>query len=367
MRLLRLALCSAVTGNLDSQLDFSSDRFLRILIAPSIIIFAALYILAISSYWKITPDSATYVMAAKSIAAGDGYRAGGKPTSLYPPVTSLIFSLCILLFPGSYLALNATVAGLTLCSVLLAFLLFKYDTDTPRASLLCLMLLGSTALFFYSTYLLSDIIYLFFSMFALVIIRRPLTKDRAWPLQTLIGIVVLAACMTRIVGLALVAAMIVTALLSRLARRATPPSSQIIVLMGVVAAVFLWEYRNMLVGDSNFKLFLQKEAWIEEAGYVSARDFVARFFQNSSRHERLASIFSNGMLEHFSLAPSYLMPLVIAFLLLGLVISMKQGAQCGADLHGGLSLGRRDISSGSGNPLFCSSLAVLVLLFVFGL
>ena len=301
---------------------FRKEILFRVLLGVSIPTFSALYLLAVSGYWKITPDSTTYVMAAESIAAGNGYSIQGKPVPVVPPVTSLVFSLGFLLFPGSYLALNFIVAVLTLCSLLLAFILFRSATDMNDALVLILMSLGSSVLFMYSTYLLSDVVYLFFSLLALVLIQLSVKKDRAWPLEMLTGLVVLAACMTRIVGLALVVAMIGAALISWFARRAVPTAVHTTMLMIVMAIVFLWEYRSTLLGDSNFKLFLQNEPWVEEAGYASVTDLAMRFFKNIDRYESVITIFDNGMLERFRVFQIYFAVLVMSFLVTGLAVSI---------------------------------------------
>lgn len=54
-------------------------QLMHFTVTLNIVIFAGLYVLAINPYWKITPDSEVYVMAAKPLAAGDGYRVAGKP------------------------------------------------------------------------------------------------------------------------------------------------------------------------------------------------------------------------------------------------------------------------------------------------
>src|SRR5262249_2476977 len=112
------------------KMRFRKEFLFRVLLAAGILTFSLLYLLAVRGYWKITPDSITYVMAAESIAAGNGYTIQGNPVPVVSPGTSLVFSLGFLLFPGSYLALNFIVAVLTLCSLFFAFILFKSATET---------------------------------------------------------------------------------------------------------------------------------------------------------------------------------------------------------------------------------------------
>jgi len=306
-----------------TSMRLSAKNLLIVLISSGILIFSLLYLLAISTYWNITPDSAMYVMAGESIANGAGYHTRSHRVPLFPPMTSLVFSLCVLLFPQSYFALNVVVAILTLCSLLLAFILFKYELKTHHAFLIVLMSLGSTALFLQSTLLLSEIIYLFFSLLALVVIRLSSRETKSLRLEILVGITLLAACMTRIVGLALVAAMIVSILISWATHRVRPSAVRITMLLAVVAVVSLWEYSNMHRGISYFKLFFQNEPWFEEAGYMSPVVLVTRSFQNLGRSEQIVALFSNGILEHFGYVPTLFIPLAMFFFLVGLFISLK--------------------------------------------
>jgi hypothetical protein len=62
-------------------------------------IFVALYFAAVSTYWNISPDSATYVGFAKAFAAGT---LPDEPP-LQPPMTSLLYTPLLVLFPDSYL------------------------------------------------------------------------------------------------------------------------------------------------------------------------------------------------------------------------------------------------------------------------
>lgn len=308
----------------------TKGKLLIILFSIGILVFSVLYLLAVSPYWKITPDSTVYVLAAESIAAGEGYTIKNQPVPVVPPMTSLIFSLCIFFFPGSYLALNGTVTALALGSVLLAFILFKYDTEAPSALALCSMCIASTVLFAYSTFLLSDIVYLFFSLLALVVIQQPRSKGKGWPTDIVIGMLLLAACMTRIVGLALVSAIILSAITAWLTGRAAPRPVLMFMLLLVMISVGLLEYRNLFLDHSNFQLFLQKDPWVDESGYVSAVEFGTRFFKNSDRYEGILTIFANGMLEDFGRLQRVLLPLTACIFLLGLVISMTKASNVAA-------------------------------------
>ena len=108
-------------------MDSTKRKLLTIVVVSLLLLFSIFYIAAISSYWKITPDSATYVFAGESLAVGEGYMEKGKPVELFPPMTSLIFSVFILIFPGSYFALNAVVTVFVFLSLFLCFILLLFN------------------------------------------------------------------------------------------------------------------------------------------------------------------------------------------------------------------------------------------------
>jgi len=103
----------------------AGERAKAAAILLALVLLAILYVMAIGPYWKISPDSVSYVSAAVSLASGQGYNEAGKPVILFPPVTSLMFCIAIMLFPGSYLALNAVVAAFALLAHAAAFVLLR--------------------------------------------------------------------------------------------------------------------------------------------------------------------------------------------------------------------------------------------------
>ena len=280
-------------------MGFAKKKYFCIAIAPVILIFSLLYILAISPYWKITPDSATYVLAGKSLAAGQGYQVRGKPVVLYPPITSFIFSVPLLLFPESYLALRAVITIFTLLSIYLCFLLLKAEAGDLTAGIVALLSIGSIYLFRQSTLLLSDVFYMFFSLMALWFLQNARNKEPGWLGNVLAALTILVACMTRIVGLTLPLAIIGYALTDRLRRKTQINYPLVALMVVVILPVLLWEYRNLQMGFSFFKLLAQNEPWIEEGGYVSLLGLVKRLFTNLSEYSEIGAILTNDMAASF--------------------------------------------------------------------
>ena len=191
-----------------AKMAFKRINFLIILLLLSIFLFSFFYISSISSYWKITPDSTTYVRGAKSIAEGQGYTEGGRSAPLFPPLSALIYSLGFIISGENYSLLNGIVKLFCLFSFIAIFLYFRRSSGDLRALLITLFTAGSIYLFRWSTFLLSDIFYLFFSFTAFIFVREILNNEKRISRYFLAGITVLIACMTRLIGVAIVLAII---------------------------------------------------------------------------------------------------------------------------------------------------------------
>jgi hypothetical protein len=74
-----------------------------------ILFFSCLYLAAISSYWEITSDGATYIAAARSLAQGEGYKELGRDAYLFPSVTSFIYGFFLFVLSDNYFVPNAFI------------------------------------------------------------------------------------------------------------------------------------------------------------------------------------------------------------------------------------------------------------------
>ena len=64
---------------------------IRTLIATMVLVglgFAALYCWQVGPYWKLTPDSTSYVFGGESLAEGQGYSENGSQVNLFAQGTS---------------------------------------------------------------------------------------------------------------------------------------------------------------------------------------------------------------------------------------------------------------------------------------
>jgi len=166
--------------------------------------------LGVSPTLKPTPDSSEYIGLAQSLATGQGYTFNGYRGSHHPPLTSLVLA-GIMALTG-----NPQPAGLTLILMKAAQLLMALGfalgawriahryLDDRQAQLVGLLVLANLVLFQHSMYILSDVLYCFLSLWALVMFQEKLSRKK-WLLgAALIGL----AWITRMIGVALGVALV---------------------------------------------------------------------------------------------------------------------------------------------------------------
>lgn len=277
----------------------------------SIVLFAALYLAAVGPYWKISPDSVYYVEGAESLAAGNGYHL-----KLRPPLTSVLLGLPAYLFPGRYLAMNAWITIWALLSAGVGYLFFRSRNGTFRASLLTLLLLGSIPLFDLSTLLLSDVFFLFFSTAALALLGRRSNASASWASAFLAAAAILAACMVRVAGLALVVAVLAHCCASRWRRSGESRIDwrMAVLMMAVLVYVVAWEYRAHGTGYSPVEVATQVRPFAVDSEHISPLDLPARLAGNLPEYRFLGVILSNHGLRDIGV------PLIAGRMLAGLTL-----------------------------------------------
>lgn len=237
----------------------------------AIVAMGALYLASIGPYWNISPDSATYVGWAKALVAGVPYARG----PVQPPVTSLVYAAVLFFFPTGYTALNAATMVLILVWLALTYAWVARRTGRTEGLLVVLLCLASTQLYHESTQLLSEPTYMALSMAVLVLLDRPTARADATAAfavehststrlaAVLAGTLMVAAVLTRTIGIALVLAVLAIEGW-KLVRREHPVRWSLVGFAAAsFAAVALWELfgtREPYVVNW-FRMFLRRDVW----------------------------------------------------------------------------------------------------------
>jgi hypothetical protein len=299
------------------------ERVKAVAILLALVLLAVLYVMAIGPYWKISPDSVSYVSAAVSLASGQGYTEAGKPVILFPPVTSLMFCIPVMLFPGSYLALNALVAALALLAHAAAFVLLRKKVSSVRAAVCVLLSLASTLIFHNSTLLLSDVPYFFWSVVALAVAEHLSERQSTRAQQLILAVIVWIACMTRIAGVTLVAAIAAYSLISP--QRKGARRNLLVLMLLVALTIALWEARSLHLGTSYLKLTLQNEPWVDEAGYASPLGLLRKFYHNLDDYGAIGDILTDGIFPaRWTFIRLLARGMALGLFFLGLAYSMRR-------------------------------------------
>jgi hypothetical protein len=255
----------------------SASRFsVRFLLAAALASAVALYIAAVGPYWNISPDSTTYVGWAQALVAGEPYDRG----PVQPPVTSMVYAAVLFFFPEGYTALNATTLILILTAAAAVFVWVKRQAGISEALLVVFLTLASTRLSRESTQLLSEPTFMVVSLTALLFVERTratVAGDAGAVVlptrrETVVaGTLLLLAVLTRVTGLALVMAVVVSEGW-RVVRRQGRANRMLLAFAAVaLSAVILWDLFGAMepYAINWFRNFVLQDVWTTGSATLS--------------------------------------------------------------------------------------------------
>jgi hypothetical protein len=191
-------------------------------------------------------DDAHYIVLAKSLADGQGYRLINFPDApaewAFPPGWPLLLAPLVALFQGDLTILKVLPFTLWLASILLAYLLFCGIPDfisTPYQIILVGLVALNPAVVGVSHMMMSETAFLFFSLLTLWLMQKwnanAQRTSRDW-LLVCVGLSAAYTQLIRTIGLALIAAIILYLLAQRRLRQVGIVAASI----AVVALSQLW-------------------------------------------------------------------------------------------------------------------------------
>lgn len=221
-------------------------------------------------HWKGSHDSGIYISLAHALANGEGYTYMGYPHTKYPPGLPLMLTPIELFFGHNFLLMRWLIVLCAVGSVGISYLLVRRIASTGVACVVSIATASSYALFSTSTYILSDVPYMFVSLSALYAIlhyRQHLTKKNAF----LAIVLILAACSIRTVGFTLVPAIAMTFLFDVSSQPLFKRLQHSIVVVAIIALVIgLWMGRNALIPEPPIEVGVRGNA--QEFFLVNPRD-----------------------------------------------------------------------------------------------
>jgi len=273
-------------------------------------------------------DNATYIVLAKSIISGKGFRdlsAPGEPFhTQYPFGYPLLLAPLLLLFPQNFIPLKFLSLLLGTGSLLLFFHLFKNRVE-PFILIISLLLLAlNPDLLEFSHWELSEIPYLFFSLLSLFLLIIGMTRNPSLNPTLLTGLVsMMLTYYIRSIGLALILAALVFLIYKRNFKLF------FFLLFFAFLIAFPWFFRNQRInpGQNEYlSQFLMRDPYNPDAGLLSSAEFIERFFTNLKIY--FFSVIPAITLPFFSsLLPSsftlFLSLVVTGLILIGIYVLIK--------------------------------------------
>ena len=206
-----------------------SDRLKFAICAALLAALACMYAIGVSAPGVgLSHDDGIYLVTAKALATGQGYRIISLPDSAaqtkYPPLFPALLALVWKLYP----AFPANVFALKLVPLLAGViwlwltykLLVKEGMSSPGALGVVILTAGTGWVFFLGTTLFSDTLFAALSTAALLMLRRIEQRGASILYVCMTGLVVGLTLLTRTTGLALLAAGILMLAHKRAFRRA---------------------------------------------------------------------------------------------------------------------------------------------------
>ncbi len=258
-------------------------------------IFLILALLSFDPKPFLGGDNATYILLAKSLVEGKGFRdiwaPGMPPHTQYPFGFPLLLTPFVATFPHPVIPMKLFVSALALVSLILVHALAKDALPEGQHLALMALLALSPALLQFSHWVLSEVPYLCISFLGLFLLKNREAHFKDW--RFWLGLIAIAfAYHIRTAGIALVIALPLFLLLKRQWKAAG------ITLIALFLLLLPWALRNRgLPREGGYlQQFFLKDAYTPALGYASLSDFLSRFVTN-------LKIYALGVVPGFLFPP----------------------------------------------------------------
>ena len=279
---------------------------------PPLILMALIvpaYLLLINGHWKPTWDSAIYITVSRALATGHGYTYMGYSHTKYPFMFPLLLAPITGLFGYNFLLMRILIVLMGLGGIWFAFLLIREMAGMWIALAVMALTAASYPLMFEATRVLSDLPYMFFSMLALIFVRRYVREGDILNRSGVIAsTLILTSYFTRGVGISLAAAAFLYLLLEGGTKRDFRLKAGKAAFLGITFFIpaLLWAIRNQTISPEKrlppilreglgygreLILINPSDPYSETIGFG---DLIARLRRNVAYYEGLISNIVSG-------------------------------------------------------------------------
>ncbi len=298
-------------------------------------LISSVYLLLVNGHWKPTWDSAIYITVSRALATGHGYTYMGYAHTKYPFMFPLLLAPITGIFGYNFLLMRLLIVLMGLGAIWLTFLLIRGIAGTWIALAVMVLTAASYPLMFEATRILSDLPYMFFSMLALISIRRYGREETVFNKSGVIAsILILTSYFTRGIGVSLAAAAFLYLLLEGGSGKGFRLKSRKAAFIGVTFLIpaLLWTIRNQTISPEKRLPSILRES----LGYgrelilvnpsdpysrtIGLGDFIVRLRRNIVYYEGLISNIVSGRAGGGAL----LAHIISAVMLIGLIYCLMR-------------------------------------------
>ena len=296
----------------DIEKRYAASRLDRTLLLTLLLGTLASLTFTVRDFWDARPDAARYLLAARSLADGQGYAVMGEPFRLRPPGFSALLAPIVAWRGFDFPLLNALTSLTGVAAVALLYVLLRPRTGAWVAFGVALVAWLNPQLQALCNQVMSDVPALALALLALVLARR--IEERPWSLAreaVLISTLVVGAYV-RTANVLLVPAIV----LDRACRHGLADARRRLVLP-VAAFALLWlpwlltpSYTSQYDSPdlhSYSTAFLRADPNDPDAPALGTEKWEERIADNVSAY---ASLFATGMVSR---RPSHVAPFVAGF------------------------------------------------------
>ncbi len=250
------------------------------------LIFSGIYIYIFDSKINIGGDNAVYYILGKSIAEGASYSNIHLPEETahthFPPGYPAILAFFISLFSSNIIFLKLVNGIFLLGTIILMFYILKKIFNDQRIAFAgSLLMLFNYHLLHYSTIIMSEIPYLFFSTLTIFLFIRSLGHRNPQYHLGLYFVIILSAFIYHIrsIGIAFTGGLLFYLLLHK------KFTYFISYLFGFIILCLPWFFRNRVLESTGYiKSLLMKNPYRSEEGFATINDLMERIFINLKRY-----------------------------------------------------------------------------------
>jgi len=257
-----------------------------IMLVVTTILFATTYTYIFDKKLDLNGDNANYYMLGKAVATGEGFvninSISKSPNNHFPPGYPVLISGIITVFGDSITIIKLFNGLLFLATlILLYFLILKLTGRISTAVIVLLLLLLNSHLLRYSTMIMTEIPFLFFSIAGILAFLKIKMNESSWknPWLYISLVLLIIAFYIKTSGVALIGGIVLYLIIIKEWKYA------LFFTISFILLAIPWQLRSQRLGGSSYaRQLLMVNPYRPEMGAANIGDFVDRFGNNVGRY-----------------------------------------------------------------------------------